>query len=786
MQNPLANLYSEKEVSLQDAIEHNLTKEEYEKICEILKRTPTITELGIFSGMWSEHCSYKNSILLLKDLPKESPRAVAKAGEENAGALDIGDNLVVVFKIESHNHPTAVEPFQGAATGVGGIMRDIFTMGARPICSLNSLRFGPIDNPGNRYLLRKAVEGIAFYGNCLGVAVAGGEVFFDPSYSKNCLVNAMTVGIAFKHQLAKARGEGIGNPVYYVGSDTGRDGIHGASFASQDLTKETESKRSAVQVGDPFKEKLLLEATIEAIRSGAVVGIQDMGAAGLTSSSSEMANKGGVGIDLFLDKVPLREQGMIPYEIMLSESQERMLLIVDKEKKEVIQNIFQKWGLHAEEIGVVTDTKRLRIFFKNKLYGDIPVEVLVNAPRYKRETKEPEHIKKAQKWDINTLTEPSTEELPEIYYQLLQSPNISSKRPIYEQYDQEVGLVRVQSPGGQGGIVRIPANLLEDLELVNERYNKTINLSKEQKQKILNKGIAISTDCNSRYVYLDPYKGAQLAVFESARNIAVLGAEPIGITNCLNFGNPYKPENYFMFEYSVKGMGDACKLLNIPVTGGNVSFYNESEDGAILPTPTIGMVGIIDDVKKAISPFFQNSDEQQFIYLIGNFNPTFGGSEYLWMRKKEINGQIPNVDPETELQLLKFLKTSYENELLTSAADISLGGLSILLFRMAYNVWNHSFVSFELFNDTLSELKDKFKRWDLIYFGETSASIVISVKNSKETQLLEILKKYELPFYKIGKILNNSPSLNYGLFHIDINKAKEMYESTLKPVFNYY
>ncbi len=787
MQPSTPSLYSEKEVTLQDAIEHNLTKEEYEKICEILKRTPTVTELGIFSGMWSEHCSYKNSILLLKDLPKDSPRAIAKAGEENAGALDIGDNLVVVFKIESHNHPTAVEPFQGAATGVGGIMRDIFTMGARPICSLNSLRFGPIDNSRNRYLLRKAVEGIAFYGNCLGVAVAGGEVFFDPSYSKNCLVNAMTVGIAFKHQLAKARGEGVGNPVYYVGSYTGRDGIHGASFASQDLTKETESKRSTVQVGDPFKEKLLLEATIEAIRSGAVVGIQDMGAAGLTSSSSEMAYKGGVGIDLFLDKVPLREQGMIPYEIMLSESQERMLLIVDKNKKELIENIFNKWGLHAEEVGVVTDTKRLRIFFKNKLYGDIPVEAIANgAPRYKREIKEPQHIQKAKQWDSKSLKEPDIEELQNIFYQLLQSPNIASKKPIYEQYDQEVGLVRVQSPGGQGGIVRIPINLLEDLELVNEHYKKTINITEEQKQKILNKGIAVSTDCNSRYVYLDPYKGAQLAVFESARNIAVLGAEPIGITNCLNFGNPYKPENYFMFEYSVKGMGDACRILNIPVTGGNVSFYNESEDGAILPTPTIGMVGIIDDVKKAISPFFIYTEEPQFIYLIGNFAPTFGGSEYLWLLRNEINGQIPVVDPNTEIQLLKFLKNAYEDQILTSAADISLGGLAILLFRMAYNVWNNSFVSFELFNDTLDELKDKFKRWDLIYFGETSASIVISVKDSKETQLLQILKKYELPFYKIGKLLNNSSSLNFGLFQIDINKAKEMFESPLKPVFNYY
>ncbi len=359
MENIIINsIYSEKEIQLEDAIQHNLTLEEFELICKILNRKPTLTELGMFSGMWSEHCSYKNSALVLKDLPKDSPRTVAKAGEENAGALDIGNNLVVVFKIESHNHPTAVEPFQGAATGVGGIMRDVFTMGARPLCSLNSLRFGPMDNPRNRYLFRKAVEGIAFYGNCLGIAVAGGEVFFDPGYTKNCLVNAMTVGVAFKNHLAKAKASGIGNPVFYVGTPTGRDGIHGASFASQDLTEESESKRSVVQVGDPFREKLLMEATLEIIRSGAVVGIQDMGAAGLTSSSSEMAYKGDVGIDLFLDKVPLRETGMTPYEIMLSESQERMLVIVDRDKKEIVKKIFKKWELHAEEIGVVTDTKR--------------------------------------------------------------------------------------------------------------------------------------------------------------------------------------------------------------------------------------------------------------------------------------------------------------------------------------------------------------------------------------------------------------------------------------------
>ena len=775
-------LYTEKEITLQDALEHNLTEEEFHKICQILGRKPTVTELGMFSGMWSEHCSYKNSILLLKDLPKESPRAVAKAGEENAGALDIGDDLVVVFKIESHNHPTAVEPFQGAATGVGGIMRDIFTMGARPICSLNSLRFGPMDQSRNRYLFRRAVEGIAFYGNCLGIAVAGGEVFFDPSYTKNCLVNAMTVGVAFKNQLAKAKATGIGNIVFYVGADTGRDGIHGASFASQDLTEKTQSQRSAVQVGDPFKEKLLLEATLEAIRSGAVVGIQDMGAAGLTSSTSEMAYKGGVGIDLFLDKVPLREKGMNPYEIMLSESQERMLVIVDKNKTELVKEIFSKWDLHAEMIGVVTDTKRIRVFFKNTLYADVPAEALAaGAPRYKRDVREPEHIQKAIQWNSRELEEPKTEELESWFYELLKSPNIASKRPVYEQYDQEVGLVRVQSPGGQGGIVRIPVNLIEDLELANEKYIRSISLTEKQKEKILKKGIAVSVDCNPRYVYLNSYQGSQLAVFESARNIAVLGAEPIGITNNLNFANPYNPENYFMFEQSVKGMGDACRMLNIPVTGGNVSFYNESEDGPILPTPTIGMLGIIEDVTKAISPFFAENQDQE-IYLVGNFSPTFGGSEYLWLRKKILTGKIPLVDPQTEIQLLKFLKYSYEKGLILSAADLSLGGLAILLFRMAYNSWTRKFMSFKLDQESIIKLKEQYERWDLIFFGESSASLIITIDKSKKEEFLREISNFQLPYNYLGEVVKDS-WFDFSVFRANIKNAIDFYENALRPVF---
>ncbi|MFN3604747.1 MAG: phosphoribosylformylglycinamidine synthase subunit PurL [Leptonema sp. (in: bacteria)] len=775
-------LFSEKKIELQDALEHNLTKQEFKTICKNLGRTPTLTELGMFSGMWSEHCSYKNSYLLLKKLPKDSSRAIAKAGEENAGALEIGNELAVVFKIESHNHPTAVEPFQGAATGVGGIMRDIFTMGARPLCSLNSLRFGPLNIKRNQYLFRKAVEGIAFYGNCLGVAVAGGEVFFDPSYTKNCLVNAMAVGVAFKKHIARAKAEGIGNIVLYVGSDTGRDGIHGASFASKELTKETETKKTAVQVGDPFKEKLLMEATLEAIRIGGIVGIQDMGAAGLTSSSSEMAYKGKVGIDLFLDKVPLREEGMIPYEIMLSESQERMLVIVEKDKVDQIKKIFSKWSLHSEEIGLVTNTKRLRIFFKNQLYADLPVDLLVNSPKYQQKTKRPKHIDLAKKWNPHSLKNTPIEELENTFYELLQSPNIASKRFVYEQYDQEVGLVRVQSPGGQGGLIKISVNLLEDLELSNFLSNKTIKLSKEQKEEIQKKGIAVSTDCNPRYVYLDPYSGSQLAVFESARNLSVCGAEPIGITNNLNFGNPYKPENYYMFKESIKGMAKACNALKIPVTGGNVSFYNESEEGPILPTPVVGMVGILEDVSKAISPFFINSNESQNIYLIGNFEPTFGGSEYLYIKQKKITGKIPSIHPKTEVAIIKFLNSCYRKELLTSAADLSLGGLAIGLFRMAYNSWQKNYIGFQLNKEALQKLYNKLQRWDLLFFGETSASILITTKESKKEDVLKELRFFNLPFYELGII--EGSSFGFGVFKADPKTSVTYYEEALIQLFN--
>ena len=515
-------LFSEKEVNMEDAFEHGLTEEEYIKIQEFLGgRVPTTTELGIYSGLWSEHCSYKNSILQLKTLPTSSERTLAGAGEENAGALDIGEGLAVVFKIESHNHPTAIEPYQGAATGVGGIMRDIFTMGARPICSLNSLRFGPIEDSKNRYLLSRTVKGIGDYGNSLGIAVSGGELFIDASFSRNCLVNAMTVGVVAHANMASAIAKGEGNPVFVVGATTGRDGIHGASFASRELSQESESKRSAVQVGDPFMEKLLLEASLELIASEAIIGIQDMGAAGLSCSSSEMSAKGGVGMELDLDKVPLRETSMNAYEIMLSESQERMLVVVKSGQENVVKQIFKKWNLNAVHIGRVTSDGLLKIYHENRLCAKIPADSLVlggGAPRYVRETRRPDYLDNLSSLNLNNITD--TSDPADVLLRLLGSVNICSRRPLYEQYDTEVGLIRVIGPGGDGGVAKVPDS---------------------------SKGIAVSTDCNSRFVYLNPHTGTSHAVFEGARNVAVTGALPIGITNCLNFGNPYVPDNYYVF-----------------------------------------------------------------------------------------------------------------------------------------------------------------------------------------------------------------------------------------------
>ncbi|MCB1138217.1 MAG: phosphoribosylformylglycinamidine synthase subunit PurL [Leptospiraceae bacterium] len=754
-------LYSEKEITLDDALEHGLTEEEYKKIQEFLGRAPTVTELGIYSGMWSEHCSYKNSILLLKTLPSESPDSLAKAGEENAGALDIGEGLAVVFKIESHNHPSAIEPYQGAATGVGGIMRDIFTMGARPICSLNSLRFGPPEDKKNQYLLKRAVAGIGDYGNSLGIAVAGGELFFDPSYSRNCLVNAMTVGIVTHDGMARARADGAGNPVYYVGATTGRDGIHGASFASRDLSQESEEKRSAVQVGDPFMEKLLLEASLELIASGAIIGIQDMGAAGLSCSSSEMSAKSETGMDLDLDRVPLREEGMNAYEIMLSESQERMLVVGKPGREEEIISIFEKWDLHAVRIGEVNGDGMLRVRREGKLCAEIPADSLVlggGAPRYKRDVRKPTYIDELAAVPDETIpASTDAAELSRDFLALLARPNLASKRPVYEQYDTEVGLVRVHGPGGDGGVVRIPGT---------------------------DRAISVSTDCNSRFVYLNPRQGARIAVCESARNVAVTGARPLGITNCLNFGNPYIPENYYVFSEAIGGMSDACLAFNIPVTGGNVSFYNESEDGPVLPTPTIGMVGLIPSLDSAVSPVFSLAGSR--IALLGRFRPSCGGSEYQNMKLDKIQGRPPEIDLEIERKLCEALYDLAGKKSVLAARDLSLGGLAFALFRSLYDPYNQKVSGLEVDGSAIDELKKASRvatgRPDLFWFGESNGCALLNVDEGQRKVVEQIAAKYDLPLAWLGRTSSGS-SLDFLDFKLSGEEAARIFEGALIPYF---
>jgi phosphoribosylformylglycinamidine synthase II len=705
-------------VTSQDAKEHGLTEKEFTNIQKILGRIPNSTELGIFSAMWSEHCSYKNSILQLKTLPTQSDKLIAKAGEENAGAMDIGDGLAVVFKIESHNHPTAVEPYQGAATGVGGIMRDIFTMGARPIVSLNSLRFGPPTEDRNKYLLSRAVKGIGDYGNSLGIAVGGGELFIDKTFNKNPLVNAMTVGIAKIGCTASATTGGvIGANVFIVGATTGRDGIHGASFASQDLTKETESKRSAVQVGDPFMEKLLMEASLEAINSDVLIGIQDMGAAGISCATSEMSAKGKTGMDIDLDLVPFRETGMNAYEAMLSESQERMLIVAIPGKEEKLIKIFEKWELNIVQIGKVTSDGILRIRKDGKLKAEIPADTLVlggGAPRYKRETKRPDYLDKVQILDKNSIKDLQESEIESTLQKLISSFNISSRLPLYQQYDQEVGLVKIIPPGQDGGVVKIPGTT---------------------------KGLAIATDCNSRYTYLDPYKGAIWAVCESARNVAVTGATPYGVTNNLNFGNPYIPENYYVFSECVRGLGDACRFLELPVTGGNVSFYNESPEGPVFPTPTIGMVGSIENVNRSLQTAPKNPGIK--LALVGKFNPTIGGSEYLNLIHNKTWGAIPELNLKDEKNLIEWLIDSNQKGLLESAKDLSLGGLLVALTK----------ISFQSKLGILINRLPSGKRLDEILFGETASSVLVGFKPENEEIISSSLQKQNLDFIELGEMI---------------------------------
>jgi phosphoribosylformylglycinamidine synthase len=631
--------------------EHGLTEFEYQKLVDMLGRTPTFTELGIVSALWSEHCSYKHSRPLLRTLPTEAPWVLQGPGE-NAGVISIGDGMAVAFKIESHNHPSAVEPYQGAATGVGGILRDVFTMGARPVALLNSLRFGSLDSPRVRYLFGGVVKGIGDYGNCMGVPTIGGEVAFDPSYEGNPLVNAMCVGVMREEELIKAVASGVGNPIIAVGARTGRDGIHGASFASADLSEESEAKRPQVQVGDPFTEKLLLEASLELIRSGAIVAIQDMGAAGLTSSSAEMAARGDVGVTIDTTKCPVREPGMTPYEILLSESQERMLVVARKGREAEVKRILDRWDLTTAVIGEVIAEPVYRVTEGDRVVAEFPgIRLVTDCPFYTPPAKESDEIVRLRSMNVAAIAPKAEEKDPAwTLRRLLTSPTIASKRWVYRQYDTSVRSSTMLGPGGDAAVIRVRGT---------------------------NKAIAVKTDCNGRYVHLDPRVGAQIAVAESARNVACTGARPRAITNNLNFGNPKKPETYYQLQQAVRGIAEACRALNTPVTGGNVSLYNENPTGAVYPTPTIGMVGVAESVDHVTPAMFTAAGDA--IVLLGAPTDELGGSEYLARIHGVVGGAPPRCDLEGERKLIDALLAAIENAHVHSAHDVSDGGFAVAL-----------------------------------------------------------------------------------------------------------
>ncbi len=743
------------EVNLQLAIEHGLLESEYQRVLEILGRAPTYTELGIFSVMWSEHCSYKNSILELKKLPRSGGRLLVGAGEENAGLVDIGDGLAVAFKIESHNHPSAVEPYQGAATGVGGILRDIFTMGARPVAALNSLRFGQIDSgreeadQRTKFLFRNVVKGIGGYGNCFGVPTISGEVYFDECYHDNPLVNAMAVGIVKHNETATAKASGVGNPVFIVGSSTGKDGIHGATFASEEISEESESKRPNVQVGDPFTEKLLLEATLEAIGAGIVEGIQDMGAAGITCSTSEMSAKGECGMKIDLDKVPLRDKDMSAYEIMLSESQERMLVVVKKGSEERAVEIFNKWDLNCVMIGEVIEEPNIKVFHKGEKVADIPAFELVlggGAPVYIRESKEPQYIQSKRSFDFSQIEQPK--EHNQILLSLLSSPNITSKKWVYTQYDSQVGTNTIHLPGGDASVIRL---------------------------KGTDKGLAMKVDCNSRYVYLNPYKGGMIAVCESARNVACTGAIPLAITNCLNFGNPYNPEVYHQFKEAVRGIGDACKILETPVTGGNVSFYNQSKDFAVYPTPTIGMLGLIEKCDLSITSHFKGGGDA--VILLGDLTGNIGGSEYLSRIHGLVEGDAPDIDPAKEKILIELLLKLADKKLMKSAHDISDGGIAVALAECC--ITGKEFI-------TGCEVTIDFKdqRPDFMLYSESQSCVIISADNANVKEILSICKEVGYTSTVIGRTVQGIFSIN-DIISLDTGRLHESYFSYIEELMEH-
>ncbi len=694
---------------------HGLSADEYQRLLEILGREPTITELGIFSVMWSEHCSYKSSRLHLRRLPTEGARVVQGPGE-NAGAVDIGDGLIAVFKIESHNHPSFIEPYQGAATGVGGIIRDIFTMGARPIALLNSLRFGALDDPATRRLVDGVVAGIAGYGNSIGIPTVGGEIAFEPSYAGNPLVNVFCLGVAKADQLAKGLASGKGNPVYYVGAKTGRDGIHGATMASAEFDGHSADKRPAVQVGDPFMEKLLLEACLEVMQTGALVGIQDMGAAGLTCSTSEMAARGDVGIEIDVSRVPQREAGMTPYEIMLSESQERMLLIARRGREAEVEQVFEKWDLHAVRIGEVTGDGRLRVRDRGVVVAEIPNRQLADgAPLYDRPTERPAYLTEVQQLDVTALPAPA--DLSQTWLDLLGAPVIASKRWVYRQYDHMVRTNTLVLPGLGAGVVRI---------------------------KGTSRALTFSVDGNGRYCYLDPGEGGRLAVAEAARNVACAGAVPIGATNCLNFGNPERPEIMWQFTHAVDGIAEACRALEIPITGGNVSLYNETDGQAIYPTPVLGVVGLLEDATRVLTRMFPADSLE--IVLLGEAAGELGGSEYLKVAHGLVRGRPAAVDLDRERALQRLLVDAARDGLLRSAHDCAEGGFAVTLAECSVESGG---VGARVELPAPAGPDDRFALVRAL-FGEAPSRVVVSALPEERDRLLARARAFSVPASVIG------------------------------------
>jgi phosphoribosylformylglycinamidine synthase len=694
---------------------HGLKPDEYDRIIELLGREPNLLELGLFSVMWSEHCSYKSSRIHLRTLPTTGPRVVQGPGE-NAGAVDIGDGMCAVFKIESHNHPSFIEPYQGAATGVGGIIRDIFTMGARPIALLNALRFGSLDTPLARRIFEGAVAGIGGYGNSIGIPTVGGEITFDPMYAGNPLVNVLCLGLARIDDIVKGAARGEGNPVFYVGAKTGRDGIHGATMASAEFDEKSAEKRPAVQVGDPFMEKLLMEACLEVLGTGAVVGLQDMGAAGLTCATSETSSRGGSGMDVEVTLVPQRETGMTPYEIMLSESQERMLLIVEQGRERDVIDVFEKWDLHAVKVGTVTSGDRLRLFERGMLVADVPTRALTDeGPVYNRPTQEPTWQRRVQQLALGELGEAADPN--QAFAALISSPVIASKRWAYRQFDHTVGTNTIARPGTSAAVVRVKGS---------------------------SRGLAVSVDCNGRFCYLDPYVGAMLAVAESARNVACAGGVPIGATNNLNFGNPERPEIMWQLAEAVRGIGDACRALDIPITGGNVSLYNETEGEAIYPTPVLGVVGLLDDASRTVTRQFKRSGAR--IVLLGDNRGELGGSEYLALLHGRVAGPPPRLDLTRELALQNVVIRAIREQLIDSAHDCAEGGLAVALAECTFDTDGiGATVDVAAVTDVAAGY-----RLNATLFGESASRILVSTDDARMEELLKTAAALEVPATLIG------------------------------------